>query len=468
MHDIFHLNRMPPTVEIEQAILGILLVEGGNVNAQGVAFDLITTPQMFSQPKHRLIFKAIKEIERNIDPFLVAKKLRDLGSYDEAGGIPYLSELTGRVVGSVNLERYCLILRENFAKTKTANALNEALQKSVDHTVDVFSLIDEVVTKLTKISDYVTDISADSPEKQIDQTLENLIAKANGQLVTAIPTPFEHLNAVLNGGWHPGNLIILAARPSLGKSAYALQCATHTGGYLFSLEVDAQEIHQRQIANVGSVNYSKLQNPKRLNESDWERVYKASAKLKKNKLIIEDKTSINALEVCSRIAQAVIKHGCKVAYIDYLQLLTPPPGVGGETRDRQLGAITSLFKRTAKALQIPFVLISSLSRDSAKQNRRPRLTDLRDSGNIEYDADTVVFYTPRLTSTRLGNRTSPASQSMCWWTKTATVSGGLKFQPTFTGSTNDSKKRLTPNTNPTMNRTQTTRPNCPAPLHFNF
>lgn len=372
-------------VEAEQALLGCILVEGDLIK------ELSLQPEHFSETRHQVIFKAMREVQKlgkSVDMVTTVTKLGD--SVEQVGGLQYLTDLGSAVATTANFLAYQTLIYEayrlremkkiaiEFANTPTDDGITELYKRAMD--------LQEIGIEKTRTKqDVLMEIYNDMHEEKED--------------ITGIPSGLQDLDA-MTGGWQNGDLIILAARPSMGKTAFALglgkaNCENNSGVTdIFSLEMPNKQLTHRLLSNLGNIEGSKWKNPRKFfSDRDYENATKAIGEYEKWNINIHDKPAQTLADIRSKIRKTKKENtGNKkhLVVIDYLQLIK---SIGKfERRDLEVGSITAELKEMARTFEIPIILLSQLSRAvEQRQDKRPMMSDLRESGSIEQDADVVMF-----------------------------------------------------------------------------
>ncbi len=371
-------------VEAEQALLGCILVESDLIK------ELSLQPEHFSETRHQVIFKAMREVEKlgkSVDMVTTVTKLGD--SVEQVGGLQYLTDLGSAVASTANFLAYQTLiydayrLREmkktaiEFANTPTDDGITELYKRAME--------LQEIGIEKTRTKqDVLMEIYNDMHEEKED--------------ITGINTGLIDLNA-MTGGWQNDDLIVLAARPSMGKTAFALHMGKSNcekGGVtdIFSLEMPDKQLTHRLLSNLGNIEGSKWKNPRKFfSDHDYENATKAIGEYEKWNINIHDQPAQSLADIRSKIRKTKKENPDNkkhLVIIDYLQLIR---AIGKyERRDLEVGSITADLKKMARAFKIPIILLSQLSRAvEQRQDKRPMMSDLRESGSIEQDADVVMF-----------------------------------------------------------------------------
>ena len=379
--------KLPPhSIDAERSVLGGLLLDLDAIDRIG---DLVEND--FYNLQHRLIFSSIRKdaaIGKQYDVITIAEGLQKAGKLEEAGGLSYIGSIVQETPSAANIRRYAAIVKEYSQRRKIISAANELAALSYSNTP-----INEALDITQKQLLNITDAENEEEPLQIGAIISSHLDTIDKRLSAerkGITTGLIDLDNILNGGWHRGQLIILAARPSMGKTAKslhnAIQAAIAGYGVLYiSMEMVAAELADRALASIGRIDLGNILTGK-LNNDEWSGLTYGTSKLYEIPLHVMDKPGLNFYQVSSYARKHKRKFGMDMLVVDYLQLMS-----GSEKeRHSQIENITRNLKVLAKELNIAIVLLSQLSR-KAEDSRRPKLSHLRDSGSIEQDADVVIF-----------------------------------------------------------------------------
>lgn len=387
------IGKLPPqSIEFEEVILGGLMLEK---EAMEEVVDIIK-PESFYKDDHQKIFGAALNLYNSgkpIDILTVTQKLRELKELDLVGGPVYLSELTSRVASAAHIEFQARIVQQNFIKRELIRVSSEIQNRAFDESIDVSELIDFSQIEIEKAtSGNIKKLGlkiGQIGKKRIDELEE--ISKKEIKF-----TGVKSWDKVVKftGGWQPKNLIILAARPGMGKTRIAqeisvLAAKNNQPVVFFSLEMADTEIFDRQLsADTGIENMYIRQAD--FNENDWQKINKAQGEIDKLEIIIDDTPALTVSEFKSKARYYKKKYDVQLIIVDYLQLMKSPDY--RKFREQEISDISGTLKSIAKELDLPVIALSQLSRDVEKRNdKTPVLSDLRESGAIEQDADVVIF-----------------------------------------------------------------------------
>lgn len=392
-------NKPPQALELEEAVLGALMLDP---NALNTAIDILRE-EFFYQPEHQVIFRAIHklfELNQPVDMLTVANQLRKTGELEAAGGAFHLSELTSHVVSAAHIEYYSRVLSEKFISRELIRIGTETITSAYDETTDVVDLLDKTENRLMDINDknFRTDFHdigslTQAARAQIDE------ASGKEEGLAGLPTGFTELDR-MTSGFHPGTLIILAARPAMGKTAFALTMARNMAiefnapVAFFSLEMTGVELAMRLIAGEAQIPSDKL---KKGDLEEYERVQleQRTQVLNDAPIFIDDTPQLTIYELRAKCRRLKQHHNIKMVFIDYLQLMSAGSDAMSRNgnREQEISTISRQLKALSKELGIPVLAMSQLSRavETRGGSKKPMLSDLRESGAIEQDADIVMF-----------------------------------------------------------------------------
>ncbi|HON54459.1 MAG TPA: replicative DNA helicase [Bacteroidales bacterium] len=390
-------KKPPQAVDIEEAVLGALMLE-----PEAVA-DVVDTlvPECFYKESNRKIFSAIISLATRhapVDIFTVSEELNKTGDLDIVGGTVYLTQLSMKIGAAAHIDYHSKILLQKYIQRELISISYQIQRDSFDDTIPVDDLLDSTQQKIFTLSDRNMKKDTQSIQYVISEAIEELQnnqIKANG--LSGIPSGYTSIDRVTLG-WQPSDLIIIAARPSMGKTAFVLTMARNMAVdhnvpvAFFSLEMSSLLLAKRLMISETGLEPDKIKGGKRLEDYEWEQLNAKLNKLVKAPLYIDDTPSLSIYEFRSKARRLVSNAGVKMIVIDYLQLMTGPPEFKG-MREQEVSAISRSLKAIAKELNIPIIALSQLSRavETRGGTKRPQLSDLRESGAIEQDADIVMF-----------------------------------------------------------------------------
>ncbi len=391
-------GKLPPqATELEQAVLGALMLEKNAVNE---TIDILQ-PESFYLDAHQRIYAAIHQLfgsDQPIDILTVTEELRKRAELDLVGGPFYISQLTNKVASSANVQYHARIISQKHIMRELIRISNETMKDAFDETSDVFDLLDKTEQSLFEVT---SGNLKKNYEKMADllhgamQQIES--AKEKGDGVSGVPTGFEKLDK-LTSGWQNSDMIIVAARPGMGKTAFVLSMARNItvdhkkAVAVFSLEMSSTQLVTRLLASESGISSEKLRKGD-LSEKDMKILHQHIAKLDQAPLFIDDTPALNIFELRAKARRLKSQHDIGLIIIDYLQLMTGGGKNNNGNREQEISSISRSIKSIAKELDIPIIALSQLSRavETRGGDKRPMLSDLRESGAIEQDADLVTF-----------------------------------------------------------------------------
>jgi replicative DNA helicase len=390
-------GRIPPqALDLEEVVLGAMMLEKEAVNA---VIDIIN-PEVFYKEAHQTIFTAIHNLfnkSEPIDILTVTNELRTMGSLEMIGGPYYISQLTNRVVSGANIEFHARIILQKFIQRRLILISSDIIKEAYEDTTDVFDLLDHAEQGLFSVSETNLRRSFSTMPDLIRQAIDEIEkSKDSDNNLRGVPSGYTELDRITQG-WQKSDLIILAARPSMGKTALALNLARNAAVEFqrpvafFSLEMSAIQLVTRLISSETSLQADKLRKGD-LAEYEWHQLNAKITPLTRAQLFIDDTPQLTIFELRAKCRRLKQQYDIQMVYIDYLQLMT----TGGDNRgnrEQEISNISRSLKSLAKELDIPVLALSQLSRsvESRPGSKKPILSDLRESGAIEQDADMVIF-----------------------------------------------------------------------------
>ena len=387
----------PQAIELEQAVLGALLIDNESLSD---AIDSLQA-EYFYVPKHQKIFEAIVNLFNNtkpVDILTVSEELKRLENFDNIGGLAYISELTNNVASSSNTEFHARIIAEKFIKRSLINISRRISTDAFDDAVDIFDLLNNAEAELFTVTEGTLRKSYDKMSTLIKGALENIETLRNKEDgLSGIPSGFTNLDRVTSG-WQQSDLVICAARPGMGKTAFALTMARNiavehnTPIGFFSLEMSSEQLVNRLIASEAELGASKLRKGD-LADHEMVQLHEKIKHLSEAPIFIDDTPALTIFELRAKARRLVKNHAVKIIMIDYLQLMQA--GGNSGNREQEISTISRSLKGIAKELKIPVIALSQVNRGVESRtgvgSKRPMLSDLRESGAIEQDADIVTF-----------------------------------------------------------------------------
>lgn len=411
-------GRVPPqALEVEEAVLGSMLIEH---EAATISLQMLKADD-FYKPAHRHIFDVIHylyERDNPLDLLTVENELKDRNLLDSCGGPSYLAELTRSVSSAANVDYHAQIIAEKSMKRRLIQNCTDIIKESYDSTSDPYDLLDTAEQRIFDLANAKHRASAKPIGDVLKSTLsylEDMRGKPSG--ITGVPTGTDVDK--MTAGWQRGDMIIVAARPSMGKTAFVLTTARNaalhpdpnlqTNVAIFSLEMSAQSLVQRLLTMEGRINAQSARSG-RLQDEEFKRLIDAAGRLFTANIFIDDTPGLSIMELRTKCRRLKNEHDIGMVIVDYLQLMTATGVEATRSREQEIANISRGLKALAKELDVPVVALSQLSRAVEQRggDKRPQLSDLRESGSIEQDADVVCFlYRPEY----YGITTTPEGQS---------------------------------------------------------
>lgn len=391
------IGKIPPqAMDLEEAVLGALMLEKDAV----ISVLDILKPDSFYKDSHKLIYQAIVDLsmkEKPIDLLTVTEELRKNNVLDNAGGAYYLTQLTSRVASAAHIDYHARIVAQKYIQRELIRVSSEIQNNAFDDAIDVDELLDKSEQALFEI--------AEGNIKQETSKINILISRAIEQIqeagkhedsLSGVPSGFTKLDRITSG-WQKSDLIIIAARPSMGKTAFALSMARNIAIEhqkpiaIFSLEMSSMQLVNRLIVSETELPSERIRNG-RLQDFEWQQLDYKIKKLVDAPIFIDDTPAINLFEIRAKCRRLKIQHQIQLIIVDYLQLVTGTTDSRG-SREQEVSSISRSLKAIAKELDVPILALSQLNRsvEMRSGDKRPQLSDLRESGAIEQDADLVLF-----------------------------------------------------------------------------
>jgi replicative DNA helicase len=391
-------DRMPPqALEIEEAVLGAIMLER---DALPNVVDILR-PEVFYLPAHQEIYNAMMELFQNsnpIDILTLKNQLQYRGTLEEAGGSAYVTELSSKVASAANIEYHATLLVQKHIKREVINICSKLQREAYQDTTDPLELLDMAEQELYSLSGDNLRREAQSMERLTLQTINHLEELRNREeSITGIPTGFATLDE-MTSGWQRSDLIIIAARPSMGKTAFMLSVARNAAMLenrpvlLFSLEMGAQQLALRLMCAEAELDNSRVRNGQ-MEGYEWEQLTDRIGDLSKAPIYIDDTPGLSIYDMRAKCRRFKAEKGIDMIIVDYLQLMQGTGRNNNTNREQEISGISRSLKMLAKELDVPVIALSQLSRkvEDRGSDKRPMLSDLRESGAIEQDADVVMF-----------------------------------------------------------------------------
>ena len=389
-------DRIPPqNIEAEQAVLGAIFLEPASLTVTSE----VLIPEDFYRSAHQKIFNVMLKLNdegKAVDLITVTEDLAATKSLEEVGGVTYLSELAGSVPTAANVEYYARIVEEKSLLRRLIRTATNIAQEGYSREDEVDELLGEAEKNIMAVAQRKNSGSFENIKDVLVRTYDNIEVLANRKGdVTGIPTGFAELDR-MTAGFQRNDLIIVAARPSVGKTAFALNIAqnvatkTDENVAIFSLEMGAEQLVMRMLCAEGNINAQNLRTGA-LTDEDWRKLTMAMGSLSNAGIYIDDTPGVRIGEIRAKSRRLKQEHGLGMIMIDYLQLIQGN-GRSGENRQQEVSEISRSLKALARELQVPVIALSQLSRGvEQRQDKRPMMSDIRESGSIEQDADIVAF-----------------------------------------------------------------------------
>ena len=388
-------DKIPPqALEIEQAVLGAILLSKDAILDAGQ----ILKPESFYSEKHQIIFQALHELSKRLEPvdlLTLSNELRKMKKYEEVGGAGYLTLLSTKVASSANLEYHAKIVAQKFIQRELIRVATEMLTYSYDENTDVADLLDKSESLLFEVAEGNIKKESQRIDRIIDTSMKKIEAAGKQKELIGVPSGFTEIDRITSG-WQPSDLIIVAARPSMGKTAFVLSMAKLIAFKkipvaFFSLEMSDVQLVNRLIVSESRIPAEKIRTGK-LESHEWTQLEKTLQPLIEAPIFIDDTPALNIFELRSKCRRLKTQNNIRLVIIDYLQLMR-----GDEkskfSREQEVSTISRSLKALAKELDVPIIALSQLNRsvETRSGHKRPQLSDLRESGAIEQDADLVLF-----------------------------------------------------------------------------
>ncbi len=386
------VRAVPQSIEAEQSVLGALMIDNDAIDRIG---ELRASD--FFRYEHRIIFEAISKLiisGRTADVVTVFDRLSVDRTLDRTGGLPYLNSVVQSTPGAANIRRYAEIVIERAKLRQLLSAVDEIGAEVAN---PMGRSADELVAIAQSKFEPLADGRTDGPKfigEYLTPVVQTIDSEYHGNTPTATSTGLSDLDFKLGGGMRGGDLIILAGRPSMGKTAMAMAIAEHVAAnfgpaLVDSLEMPGAQLTQRAIARQGDIALHRVRNGSQFTDSDWPKLTQVVGRLAELPLLVDEMSQMTLADIASRARAVKRKHGLKLLVVDYLQLMTGGPD---ERHDLRIASYSAGLKALAKQLDIPVIALSQLNRAlEQRPNKRPIMADLRDSGAIEQDADTILF-----------------------------------------------------------------------------
>ncbi|MFI2743965.1 replicative DNA helicase [Zhouia sp. PK063] len=390
-------GRIPPqAIDLEEAVLGAMMIDKKGVDE---IIDILHA-EVFYKEAHKHIYEAIVhlfESSEPIDLLTVSAQLKKNAKLEVIGGDFYLIQLTKKVSSSAHIEFHARIILQKYIQRSLIKISSEIIEDAYEESTDVFDLLDNAEAKFYEVTQGNIKKSSESAQSLVMQAKKKIEEISNKEGLSGIPSGFDKLDK-LTSGWQPSDLIIVAARPGMGKTALTLSMArniavnTNIPVAFFSLEMSSVQLITRLISSETGLSSEKLRTGK-LEKHEWEQLNVKVKNLESAPLFIDDTPSLSIFDLRAKARRLASQHGIRMIIIDYLQLMTAGGSQKGGNREQEISTISRNLKALAKELNVPVIALSQLSRavETRGGSKRPLLSDLRESGAIEQDADIVSF-----------------------------------------------------------------------------
>jgi replicative DNA helicase len=389
------LGKLPPQVlDLEEAVLGALMLEKNALNAV-VEF---LKPEHFYDDRHKEIYTAIIDLFKASEPVdmrTVVNQLRKTGKIELTGGAYYIAELTSKVSSTANIEYHARVIMEMAIKRTLIEVASQIQHNAYEDTTDVFELLDKTEQSIFEISDSNLRKNYDNMRNLMARAIQELqVLKEHKDGLTGVPSGFTELDR-MTSGWQKSDLVIIAARPGMGKTAFVVSALRNAAVdfkipvAIFSLEMASIQLVNRMISAEAELESEKIKKGN-LAEHEWAQLVHKTSRLSSAPIFIDDTPALSILELRAKCRRLKAEHGIQIIVIDYLQLMR---GDQGGNREQEIASISRSLKGIAKELSVPVLALSQLSRgvETRGGDKKPQLSDLRESGSIEQDADIVMF-----------------------------------------------------------------------------
>ncbi|MBV7275800.1 replicative DNA helicase [Clostridium thailandense] len=388
------LRSMPHSIEAEQSVIGSMIVDKTSI---AEAMEVLKTED-FYKDAHKVIFTAILDLYQKdigVDIITLTEHLKSKEKLEAAGGITYISELSGSVISTANVQSYIKIVSDKAILRRLIKSSTKIIEESYNNQDDVLGAIDLAEKEIFNIANSKSTSDFESMSTVLERGFLEIERLFNNKgETTGVASGFRELDDKTSG-FQKGDMVLIAARPSMGKTTFALNLAEYAALRsgksiaIFSLEMSKEQLAYKLLCSEAHVDMLRLRTGN-LDDKDWENIAKASGPLASAKIFIDDTAGISVMEMRSKCRRLKLEQGIDLIVIDYLQLMSGSKG--NESRQQEVSEISRSIKALAKEMQCPVIALSQLSRaPEARADHRPMLSDLRESGSIEQDADLVMF-----------------------------------------------------------------------------
>ncbi|MGL4760097.1 MAG: replicative DNA helicase [Sarcina sp.] len=387
------MKSLPQSIEAEQAVLGAMMVERNAIARSAEALSA----EDFYRESHKIVFKGIVEMFQKddaVDQVTLIEYLKSNDMLEKAGGITYIAEMEAGVLSTENIGDYITIVADKATLRRLIKASTEIISSCYNEQSDVMKVVDSAEKRIFDISETKNSGDFESISSVLERGFEEIERLYKNQgVTTGVGSGFKDLDDKTSG-FQSGDMVLIAARPSMGKTTFALNIAEHAAlkegksVVIFSLEMSKEQLAYKLLCSQASVDMLSLRTGQ-LEDKDWENIARAAGPLSSAKIYIDDTAGVSIMEMRSKCRKLKAEHGVDMILIDYLQLMS---GSGEESRQQEVSEISRNIKAIAKEMKCPVIALSQLSRaPEQRADHRPMLSDLRESGSIEQDADLVMF-----------------------------------------------------------------------------
>ena len=390
-------NRMPPqNIEAEKAVLGAMLIKKEAI----IEVQEILCPEDFYREAHKVAYEAMQKLmdnEEAVDIVTLTEELRKEGHLERVGGVRFVTDIANTVPTAANISYHAKIVKEKAELRRLIDAATAIAAAAYEDTDEVVNIMDEAEKRILAVAAGQNTKGFEPMKAILLRTFEriNNLYESKGN-ITGISTGFKDLDYITSG-LQPSDLVLVAARPSMGKTAFTLNIASYIGLHnlgtvaFFSLEMSKEQLMQRMLCSEGGIDAQRLRTGQ-LEDDEWTRLVETSNRLNNAPIYIEDTAGITVMEMRSKARRLKAEHGLSVIFIDYLQLMQGRSFKNNDNRNQEISDISRSLKALARELDVPVIALSQLNRSvESRQVKRPMLSDLRESGSLEQDADIVMF-----------------------------------------------------------------------------
>ncbi|SEH40865.1 MULTISPECIES: replicative DNA helicase [unclassified Selenomonas] len=390
-------NRMPPqNIEAEKAVLGAMLIKKDAI----IEVQEILRPEDFYREAHKVAYEAMLKLTDNeeaVDIVTLTEELRKEEQLERVGGVRFVTDIANTVPTAANISYHAKIVKEKAELRRLIDAATAIAAAAYEDTDEVANIMDEAEKRILAVAAGQSTDGFEPMKAILLRTFERIndLYDSKGN-ITGISTGFKDLDHITSG-LQPSDLVLVAARPSMGKTAFTLNMASYIGLHnlgtvaFFSLEMSKEQLMQRMLCSEGGIDAQRLRTGQ-LDDDEWTRLVETANRLNSAPIYIDDTAGITVMEMRSKARRLKAEHGLSVIFIDYLQLMQGRASKNSDNRQQEISEISRSLKALARELNVPVIALSQLSRSvESRQVKRPMLSDLRESGSLEQDADIVMF-----------------------------------------------------------------------------